>query len=210
MKKIFTFTFLLITLIAAAPMNSKDAATMPIVKPIEDEHEDVKELLCKVPDKQREEFVNVLKSFGDARNLDWKFCLLIMWGESHIDTKAVGGNFVGLIMFGTHARAYLKVSKEQLLQMNHVEQAKAAVVIWEANEKAAKTKIDCFQKLQMATFLPGLMGHPGNPYPVSAAIRSQNSALCDSNGQLTRESILNIFRKKINLYEELRYFRGKI
>ena len=124
MKKIFTFIFLFITLIAAAPMTLKNNVPMPIVLPIEDEHEDVKVLLCKVPESEREEFVNILKSFGDARNLDWKFCLLIMWGESHIDTKAVGGNFVGLIMFGTHARAYLKVSKEQLLQMNHVEQAK--------------------------------------------------------------------------------------
>lgn len=208
MKTLFTFTFLLITLIAAAPINFDNK--FPISNPIEIEHSDVKELLCKVPDDEREEFVKVLKTFGDERNLDWKYCLLIMWGESHIDTKAVGGDFVGLIMFGYHARQHLNVSKEQLLQMSYVEQAKAAVKIWEANEKFSGVKLNSFIRLEMSTFLPAFIGHPGNPYPASEIIRSQNYPLCDASGQLTQESILSFIRKKIYYQEELKYFRGRI
>ena len=208
MKSIITSIFLCITFIAAAPITSEDSIKAPL--PIEIEHSDVKELLCRIPDDQREEFVKVLKSFGDARGLDWKFCLLIMWGESRIDPKADGGGFAGLIMFGYHARQLLNVSKEQLLQMNHVEQAKAAVTIWEANEKFSGVKLNSFIRLEMSTFLPAFINHPGNPYPVSEIIRTQNYPLCDASGQLTKESILNFVRKKINYNEELRYFRGKI
>lgn len=208
MKATFIFIFTFITLIAAAPVNLKYSMPEPI--PIEIEHSDVKELLCKVPDDEREEFVKVLKAFGDARNLDWKYCLLIMWGESHIDTKAIGGDFVGLIMFGYHARQHLNVSKEELLQMNHVEQAKAAIKIWEANEKFSGVKLNSFIRLEMSTFLPAFIGHPGNPYPASEIIRSQNYPLCDASGQLTQESILSFVRKKIYYQEELKYFRGRI
>ena len=208
MKTIFTFIFLCITLIAAAPKNYSDSMKIPL--PVEIEHSDVKELLCKVPDDQREEFVKVLKSFGDARELDWKFCLLIMWGESRMDPKADGGGFAGLIMFGYHARKLLNVSKEELLQMNHVEQAKAAVKVWEANEKFSGVKLNSFIRLEMSTFLPAFLSHSGNPYPASEIIRTQNYPLCDASGQLTKESILNFVRKKINYNEELKYFRGRI
>lgn len=208
MKTIFTIIFLCITLIAAAPINFVN--TMPHPVPVEIEHSDVKELLCKVPDDEREAFVKVLKSFGDARGLDWKYCLLIMWGESHIDTRAVSGGFMGLIMFGDHARVILKVSKEQMLNMSYVEQAKAAVTIWEANEKFSGVKLDSFIRLEMSTFLPAFINHPGNPYPASEIIRIQNYPLCDASGQLTKESILNFVRKKVNYQEELKYFRGRI
>lgn len=208
MKTIFTIIFLCITLMAAAPINFVN--TMPHPVPVEIEHSDVKELLCKVPDDEREAFVKVLKSFGDARGLDWKYCLLIMWGESHIDTKADAGGFAGLIMFGYHARELLKVSKEELLNMSYVEQAKAAVTIWEANEKFSGVKLNSFIRLEMSTFLPAFINHPGNPYPASEIIRSQNYPLCDASGQLTQESILNFVRKKINYQEELKYFRGRI
>lgn len=208
MKTFFTSIFLCITLIADAPKNYTYSMKIPL--PVEIEHSDVKELLCKVPDDQREEFVKVLKSFGDARELDWKFCLLIMWGESRLDPKADSGGFAGLIMFGYHARELLKVSKEELLQMNYVEQAKAAVTIWEANEKFSGVKLNSFIRLEMSTFLPAFINHPGNPYPASEIIRTQNYPLCDASGQLTKESILNFVRKKINYHEELKYFRGRI
>jgi hypothetical protein len=174
-----------------------------------EEYPEVKELLDRVPKEQRNDFVGVLKSFADERGFDWRFCLLLMWGESGVSTTTVSGGFVGLIQFGYHARLLLKLSVEELLQKNYVEQAKFAVIIWKETERVTNTKINDFQKLQIATFLPAFINHHGNPYPVSDIIKSQNYPLCDANGQMTKQSILNIYRKKTYMYEELKYFRDK-
>lgn len=176
---------------------------------IEEKYSEVKELLLRVPKEQRDSFVIVLKDFADERNFDWRFCLLLMWGESGINTTEASGSFVGLIMFGYHARIVLNLTKEELLRKNFIEQAKYAVVIWEANEKMMKTKIKDFQSLQIATFVPAWMNHHGNPYPASDIIKKQNYPLCDSNGNITRESILNVYRRRCHLYDELTYFRNK-
>lgn len=177
--------------------------------PIDTTYPEVKELLNRVPKEQQADFVEVLKCFADERGFDWRFCLLLMWGESNISTTAASGGFAGLIMFGYQARNLLKVSKEELIQKNFVEQAKFAVIIWEETEKVLKTKIKDFQSLQIATFMPAWMNHHGNPYPASNIVKTQNYPLCDANGQMTKESILNIYRKKTHLYEELKYFRNK-
>lgn len=207
MKLLLTFLLALITLTAAAPQTIPSGIPMP--DPIEIRYHRVKKLLCKVPDEQRDDFVKVLKSFGDARGFDWRFCLFIMWNESVMNPKAQTNSYAGLIMFGPDARRMLKVSMEQLLQMNYVEQAKAAVKIWEANEKMMGMKINSFISLQLSTFVPAWMNHHGNPYPASELIKKQNYPFCNSDGEMTKESILNLYRKKASLYEELKYFRGK-
>ena len=177
--------------------------------PAERLYPEVKELLLRVPKEQRNDFVEVLKSFADERGFDWRFCLLLMWGESGVSTTATANGFVGLIMFGYQARIILNVTEKELLQKNFIEQAKFAVIIWEETEKITRTKIKDFQSLQIATFVPAWMNHHGNPYPASQAIRTQNYPLCDANGQITKQSILNIYRKKSYMYEELAYFRDK-
>lgn len=177
--------------------------------PAEKIYPEVKELLYRIPKEQRNDFVEVLKNFADARGFDWRFCLLLMWGESNISTTASAGSFAGLIMFGYQARNLLKVSKEELLQKNFVEQAKFAVIIWEETERVLKTKIKDFQSLQIATFMPAWMNHHGNPYPASDIVKTQNYPLCDSNGQMTKQSILNIYRRKAAIIEDLAYFRNK-
>lgn len=180
-----------------------------IVIPIERTYPEVKELLDRVPKEQRNAFVEVLKCFADERGFDWRFCLLLMWGESGISTTAKANSFVGLIMFGYHARLFLKISESELLQKNFVEQAQLAVKLWEETERIMKTKINDFQKLQIATFMPAWLNHHGNPYPASAIVKTQNYPLCDANGQMTKQSILNIYRKKSFMLEELKYFREK-
>lgn len=99
-------------------------------RPIEEEYSEVKDLLLRVPKGQRASFVKVLKSFADERDFDWRFCLLLMWGESGISTTAKTNSFMGLIMFGYHARLFLKVSESELLQKNFIEQAEYAVMLW--------------------------------------------------------------------------------
>ncbi len=177
--------------------------------PMEEKYPEVKELLLKVPSEQRKDFVDTLKTFADERGFDWRFCLLLMWGESGISTTAKANSFVGLIMFGHHARLFLKVSESELLQKNFVEQAKCAIMLWEETERIMKVKINDFQKLQIATFMPAWLNHHGNPYPASEIVKAQNYPLCDANGQMTKQSILNICRKKTYMYEELKYFRDK-
>jgi hypothetical protein len=177
--------------------------------PAERLYPEVKELLDRVPKEQRNDFVEVLKCFADERGFDWRFCLLLMWGESGVSTTASTNSFAGLIMFGYQARNLLKVSKEELLQKNFIEQAKFAVIIWEETERVLRTKIKDFQSLQIATFMPAWLNHHGNPYPASAIVKTQNYPLCDANGQMTKQSILNIYRKKTYMHEELKYFRDK-
>ena len=177
--------------------------------PAEKIYPEVKALLNRVPKEQQTDFVKVLKDFADARGFDWRFCLLLMWGESDINPTASAGGFAGLIMFGYQARNLLKISKEELLQKNHVEQAKFAVIIWEETERVLKTKIKDFQSLQIATFMPAWVNHHGNPYPASDIVKTQNYPLCDANGQMTKESILNIYRRKAAIIEDLAYFRNK-
>jgi hypothetical protein len=213
MKKLILLILIFISSIAITPngkLYPQNLPLEPIKIPTEIKYLQVKQLLSKVPKNELEEFVNILKEFADKRNFDWRVCLLVMWNESIVNTKAVSGNYAGLIMFGKEARKILGVSKEQLLSMNFIEQAKAAVIIWEGSERMMKTKIKDFSDLQMATFVPAWMNHPGNPYPSNEAIKAGNWPFCGKDGEISKESILNFYRKKINLYEELKYFRGKI
>lgn len=177
--------------------------------PVDRTYPEIKGLLNRIPKEQQADFVEVIKTFADERGFDWRFILLLMWGESNISTTVVSGGFVGLIQFGYHARLYLKLSIEELLKKNFVEQAKCAVLVWEANEIMMRTKIKDFQSLQMATFVPAWLNHHGNPYPASEIIKAQNYPMCNSNGEITKESILNIYRKKVSIIEELKYFRNK-
>jgi len=209
-KKFLCIFILFFTTIQATYHQVLPPKPMVVVEiPIDTTYPEVKELLNRIPKEQQADFVEVLKCFADERGFDWRFCLLLMWGESNISTTAASGGFAGLIMFGYQARNLLKVSKEELIQKNFVEQAKFAVIIWEETEKVLKTKIKDFQSLQIATFMPAWMNHHGNPYPASNIVKTQNYPLCDANGQMTKESILNIYRKKTHLYEELKYFRNK-
>ena len=209
-KKFLCIIILFFTTIQATYHQVLPPKPMVVVEiPIDTTYPEVKALLDRVPKEQQADFVEVLKCFADERGFDWRFCLLLMWGESNISTTAASGGFAGLIMFGYQARNLLKVSKEELIQKNFVEQAKFAVIIWEETERVLKTKIKDFQSLQIATFMPAWMNHHGNPYPASDIVKTQNYPLCDANGQMTKESILNIYRKKTHLYEELKYFRNK-
>jgi hypothetical protein len=209
-KKFLCIIILFFTTIQATYHQVLPPKPMVVVEiPIDTTYPEVKALLDRVPKEQQADFVEVLKCFADERGFDWRFCLLLMWGESGINTKTLSGGFVGLIQFGYHARIILNLSVEELLQKNFVEQAKFAVIIWEETERVLKTKIKDFQSLQIATFMPAWMNHHGNPYPASDIVKTQNYPLCDANGQMTKESILNIYRKKTHLYEELKYFRNK-
>lgn len=209
-KKFLCITILFFTTIQATFHQALVPNPIKIVVPTIDEtYPKVKELLDRVPKEQRNDFVKVLKDFADERNFDWRFCLLLMWGESGINTTASAGGFVGLIMFGYHARLFLNISKEELLQKNFVEQAEFAVLLWRETERITRTKIKDFQSLQMATFVPAWLNHHGNPYPASDIIKKQNYPMCDANGNITKESVLNAYRRKVNIYEELIYFRNK-
>ena len=213
MKKLILLIFIFISSIGITSNGKvypQNLPLEPIKIPTEIKYLQVKQLLSKVPKNEQEEFVKVLKEFADSRNFDWRFCLLVMWNESGVNTKAVSGNYAGLIMFGKEALRVLKITKEELLSMNFIEQAKAAVIIWEESERMMKTKIKNFSDLQMATFVPAWLNHPGNPYPSNAAIKAGNWPFCGKDGEISKESILNFYRKKINTYEELKYFRGKI
>jgi hypothetical protein len=209
-KKFLCIIILFFTLIQATFHQELPYKPIIVIEvPVEKLYPEVKELLDRVPKEQRDSFVIVLKDFADERNFDWRFCLLLMWGESHISTTVSSRSFAGLIMFGIDARKILKISKEELLQKNFIKQAEFAVIIWNAVEKMMKTKIKDFQSLQIATFVPAWMNHHGNPYPASDIIKTQNYPLCNANGQMTKQSILNIYRKKTYMYEELKYFRDK-
>jgi len=178
--------------------------------PVEIKYHRVKTLLCKVPDGQRDEFVRLLKTFADERGFDWRFCLLVMFNESGLNPKTISGNYMGLVMFGNSARKILGVSKQELYEMNYVEQTKAAIKIWESSEKMMRTTIDGYFSLVMCNFLPAYMNyHHNSPLPVSEQIKKQNYPLLNKQGELTKESILNFSRKRVNLYKELKYFRGK-
>lgn len=209
-KKILCITILFFAGIQATYHQNLELKPMAkIVIPIDETYPEVKELLNRVPKEQQVDFVKVLKDFADARGFDWRFCLLLMWGESGISTTVTANGFAGLIMFGYHARIVLNLSIEELVQKNHIEQAKFAVIIWEKTENILKTKIKDFQSLQMATFVPAWLNHHGNPYPASDIIKAQNYPLCDSNGNMTKESVLNAYRRKVFVIEELAYFRNK-
>ncbi len=56
--------------------------------PIDTTYPEVKELLNRIPKEQQADFVEVLKCFADERGFDWRFCLLLMWGESNIQYKS--------------------------------------------------------------------------------------------------------------------------
>jgi hypothetical protein len=167
-------------------------------------------LLSKVPKNQLEEFVGVLQNFAAPRNFDWRLCLLIMHNESRINTKEKAGSFGGLIMFDTDARRMLKASFEELLSMSYVAQAKAAVILWEAAEKMTGTKITSFIELQVSTFMPIWLKSEGNPFPASEQIKKQNFPFVGANGEISKESLLKFYRKKVAADASLKFFLGKI
>jgi len=178
--------------------------------PIEIEHREIKELLMRVPEEQREAFVEVLKAFGEKRGFDWRFTLLLMYNESRLNTQARGGSYVGLIMFGKEVRAIFKLSVQDILNMNHVQQAELAVKVWERNESMGeKYHIKDFITLQLATFMPAWIPHHGNPYPASALVKKSNYPFVGKNGHISKESLLNFYRNHAASHKELNYFIGK-
>ena len=170
----------------------------------------VENILSKVPKNELEDFISVLKDFAEPRGFDWHLILLVMHNESQVNTKEKSGGFGGLIMFGSDARRILKVSMEQLLKMSYIEQAKAAVIIWESAEKMTGIKIDGFEKLQISIFVPYWLKSDGCPYPATASVKQQNNPFCGADGNISKESILSFYRKKVAANGSLKYFLGKI
>ena len=176
---------------------------------VEDEHPEVRELLLLIPESDRSFFVKRAKTFGEERNFDWRFLLLSFYQESGLKTKSVSGAFMGLTMFGPDARSVLGVTSTQLLQMSHTEQLELAIKMWAMTEKSGG-KISEFIDLLIINFAPAWYKHPGNPYPAPPNIKAANSHSVDANGNITKESVLSFFRKKVNIDPKLTYFIGKV
>ena len=171
-------------------------------------------LLDLIPDKQFDEFSKVLRDFAEPRGFDWELILLLMYCESGLNPQQEGiylKSYCGLIMFGKEARKHLKISKKKLLKMNFVEQAKLAVKLWESIESWGESyKIKDFSTLQLATFCPAWIPFDGKPYPATKDIKKYNKPFVGYDGYITKESILDFFRRKIEREPNLAYYRGKI
>lgn len=179
--------------------------------PVEQKYPEVRELLMYIPTEQRDSFVTILKDFGDKRNFDWRFTLLLMHNESRLNNQAKAGSYAGLIMFGKEVRRSFNLTIDDILKMNHIQQANLAVKVWEKNEAMGeKYKIKDFISLHLATFMPAWIPYSGNPYPASALVKKSNHPFVDKNGNITKESLLDFYRKQSSHYKELKYFIGKI
>lgn len=176
---------------------------------VEEEHPEVKELLLLIPESDRSSFVKRAKQFGEERNIDWRFLLLSFYQESGLKTTSVSGPFMGLTMFGPDARRVLGVTSTQLLKMSHTEQLELAIKMWAMSEKHGG-KISEFIDLLIVNFAPAWFKHPGNPYPAPPNIKAANSHNVDANGNITKESILRFFRRKVIIDPKLTYFIGKV
>jgi hypothetical protein len=176
---------------------------------VETEHPEVRELLLLIPESERAEFVKIAKQFGVERNMDWRFLLLSFYQESGLRTTSVSGVFMGLTMFGPDARRVLGVTTEQLLQMNHVQQLQLALRMWAITEQRSG-RMHEFIDLLIINFAPAWYKHHGNPYPATQSIKAANSANVDANGNITKQSILSFFRRKVQRDPKLVYFIGKI
>jgi len=176
---------------------------------VEEEHEEVRELLLLIPESNRSSFVKRAKQFGAERNIDWRLLLLSFYQESGLKTTSVSGSFMGLTMFGPDARRVLGVTSTQLLQMSHTEQLELAIKMWAISENHGG-KISGFIDLLIINFAPAWYKHPGNPYPAPQNIKAANMHSVDANGNITKESVLKFFRRKVILDTKLSYFIGKV
>ena len=175
----------------------------------------VQHLLDIVPEDEQYEFVEVLRDFASKRGFDWRLCLLVLYQESGLKTDMVGiyqPSFVGIAMFGYYARKELGVSRSEILKMNHIEQAKLAVSMWESNEKQRNTQIDGFLLLHVANFYPAWMPYAkkGGILPSTKKAKKQNKPLLMGQKEFTRDGLLNFYRKKVQSAPELSWFIGKV
>lgn len=175
----------------------------------------VQHLLDRVPLEQQAEFVNILREFATERNFDWRMCLLIMYQESSLDTKMEGihlPSYVGIAMFGRDVRKQFGLTRSQVLNMNHVEQVKLAVRMWEMNEKNNGVTINSFLKLHLANFYPVWLKYADRNgiLPAPDHVKAANSTLLSSNGEFTCQGLMGFFRRKVQRNQELKWFRNKI
>jgi hypothetical protein len=180
--------------------------------PVEIKYYEVKDLLCKIPDNEREEFVNKIMEFSNNRGLDWRYMLLLMYCESGINPSAKSGSFAGLIMFGVHVRSLLDITIDELVKLSYLEQLDMAIFVLEENERLLDVKLNSFFKLQLSIFMPyWLKCSESGIYPASDIVKQQNYPIVGSDGNVTKESIINAFRRKISREGDiLKYFEGKI
>jgi hypothetical protein len=178
------------------------------VKPVEN-------LLDKVPVEQRDSFVAVLREFATERGFDWRVCLLVLYQESGLNPQMEGlelKSFVGIAMFGSAARKELGVTRSELLKMNHLQQVKLAVKMWEMNERQKGVKVDGFLKLHLCNFYPIWLKYAdrGGILPAPKKVKKANSALLSSNGEFTVNGLLGFYRNKVKNAPELAWFNGRI
>ena len=222
MRVFFIFMFIFLNLDNSEGVNqtyeftSTSTATIEVVTDtieVVTDIEDVASILELVPDSIEVEFCNVLRDFANPRGFDWKLILLLMYNESLLNTTRVGNggltSYVGLIMFGTVAREGLGVTRDSVLQMNHVEQAKLAVKMWEKVEAwGSKYKIVDFLSLQLATFSPAWIPYRHQAIlPADSLTKAYNPTLVDSQGNITPTMVLSHYKKKVFSNKNLKYFQ---
>jgi hypothetical protein len=138
-----------------------------------------------------------------------------MYNESGINPQLIGKyqpDYCGLIMFGSLARKELNISKDSLLSMNHLQQAKLAVRMWQIVESwGSSYKIKDFLSLQLATFSPAWIPYKNsNEFPADSITKAQNKPLQNAEGKITPNSVLYHYRKKAKQEKALSFFVGKI
>ena len=175
----------------------------------------VQGLLELVPVEQRDSFVAILREFATERGFDWRVCLLVLYQESGLNPQMVGielKSFVGIAMFGRSARKELGVTRSELLKMNHLQQVKLAVKMWEINERQKGVKVDGFLKLHLCNFYPVWLKYAdrGGILPAPAKVKKANRALLSSNGEFTVNGLLGFYRNKVKTAPELAWFNGRI
>jgi len=187
------------------------APTTPAEPKIEELHPEVCEILMKIPDDQRQEFIETCKSFADKRNFDWRFILLIGYNESGLQTNKRVGQYAGIFMFGNIARELLGITMDNLLTASHTQQLQYAMKLWEMTESRGESfKIKDFLSLQLANFAPMWIPFRGDPYPADEQMKTQNAPIVGEDGEITRDSILTFYRQKVSREPHLKYFIGKI
>ena len=199
------------TAFPALVSNGKSKVILPmhLNHTIEEIHPEVKEILCLINSSERKEFVNILKVFGNERNMDWRIPLLLLYQESHLRCNNQSGSYVGIAMFGPDAFRALKTTRTAVLSMNAVEQLHLAIKMWKMSEKNGK-KISTFLDLLIINFVPAWFGHNGAPYPYNESIYNANSAFVNAAGEITKESLLNFYRRKVQSEAALLYFHKLI
>jgi len=168
-----------------------------------------------IPDSLEREFCQILRDFSEPRGFDWRIILLVLYQESALNPQRVGTHlksYVGLAMFGSIARKELGVTRSQVLAMNHVEQAKLAVRMWQITEKQRKTQINGFLALHVANFYPAWLPHVkrGGVLPSNDNVKKCNYPLLMGNDEFTCKGLLTFYRNKIKREPNLKWFINKI